>query len=285
MTFTFPQVKPCTLDGLRGYVHPEGRISPLTGSALHPAVTGIENALGKPALVRWSANTERELWRTASCELYADLKRMGAEGGSTALSDIAYADTLDRRVGQVRAYQREIQTALDVGSSAHKYIEWQIRRGLGQKVGPEPKVHPKGLWACMAVEDWFLRHQVKPIYVEAQVFAARGYAGTFDLLATVDGALTLIDWKSSKALYAEHDLQIAAYAQALVDMGHPEVARAIVIRIPKEETETEVEVHEVEGWRELVPTFHALCEVWQWWWRADQDSKAAWQAKRTGAAA
>lgn len=274
MAFTFPKLKPATIDGFRGYVHPEGRVSPLTGTPVHPSVTTVQQALGKPALVRWSANTERDLWRAASIELYGEL------GGLPKLSEIAYAATLDRRVGTVRAYVKQQQAALDVGSSAHAYIDYQLRKGLGQKVGKEPQVHPKAMWAYMAVEDWFLQHQVKPVYVEAQVFGALGYAGTFDLLAYVDGALTLIDWKTSKALYPENDLQIAAYAQALVDMGHPEIARAIVIRIPKEESETAVEVHEVEDWQTLVPTFAALCTVWQWWYAADQASKAAWQAKR-----
>ena len=274
MAFAFPRLSASTLDGLRGYVHPEGRVSPLTGTALFPSVTTILKTMDQPGLDLWKVTTERDMWRTASGELYAEI------AGLPKLSPIAYLDTLDRRVGTLRAYTKQQQAALDVGSSAHHYIDYQIRKGLGQTVGKEPAIHPQAMWAYMAVEDWFMQHRVKPVYVEAQVFSHTGYAGTFDLLATVDGQLSLIDWKTSKALYPENDLQLAAYAQALRDMGHPEIARAIVIRIPKEEHETAVEVHEVEDWERLVPTFHALCTVWQWWYAADRASKAAWQAKR-----
>lgn len=275
MAFTFPHVTPANTGcGWRGYAHPDGKPSALSGTVYHPSVTEILTCTAKPALVRWSANVERDLWRQAAIDLHADT------AGTVTLSPIAYADTLDRRVGQLRAYQREQQAALDIGSAAHKLVEYEIRKGLGQTVGRAPEVPPKSLWAVMAVQDWFLAHQVKPLFVECQVFGGLGYAGTFDLLAKVDGQVALIDWKVSKALYPEHDVQAAAYAQALEDMGHPAPAQVFVIRLPKEETETAVEVHEVADWRQHVPTFAAICAVWKWWRAADAQSKAAWQAKK-----
>jgi ATP-dependent exoDNAse (exonuclease V) beta subunit len=41
------------------------------------------------------------------------------------------------------------------------------------------------------------------------------YGGTIDLLANLNPQFTLIDFKSSNHLYAEHRIQVAAYAELL----------------------------------------------------------------------
>jgi hypothetical protein len=56
-----------------------------------------------------------------------------------------------------------------------------------------------------------------------------GYAGTFDLLADVDGVTTRIDYKTGKRLYPEVQLQLAAYEWAAVESGHPASERQLAV--------------------------------------------------------
>jgi|GEM_PF-2803206 len=42
-----------------------------------------------------------------------------------------------------------------------------------------------------------------------------GYAGTVDLVCLLDGRLTVIDWKTSKAIYDGYKCQVAAYCKAI----------------------------------------------------------------------
>lgn len=52
--------------------------------------------------------------------------------------------------------------------------------------------------------------------VEYRVFSDRfNYAGTVDLMArSRSGKVVMVDWKTSKYLYPDNDLQLAAYAGA-----------------------------------------------------------------------
>lgn len=60
-------------------------------------------------------------------------------------------------------------------------------------------------------------YEVKPVYVEATVYHDKHhYAGSCDLMAYVDGVLTVIDYKTSKGVYGSVALQMSAYANATV---------------------------------------------------------------------
>src|SRR5208282_6385084 len=87
----------------------------------------------------------------------------------------------------------------------------------------------------------------KPLMVEFTVVSKKyGYAGTADLLAEVDGVLTLVDWKTGKAVYKEAHLQNAAYRNALQEMeiydGCTMPLAGLVLRLPKTETDPDFEV-------------------------------------------
>ena len=46
-----------------------------------------------------------------------------------------------------------------------------------------------------------------------------GYGGTVDILAEIDGVPYIIDIKTSKAVYASHEIQISAYAETVKNQG------------------------------------------------------------------
>ena len=65
-------------------------------------------------------------------------------------------------------------------------------------------------------------HGLRPLEVEAFLInETLGYGGTLDLIAELDGETWLLDWKTGKSVawpdgrvYADHRLQLAAYANA-----------------------------------------------------------------------
>lgn len=63
------------------------------------------------------------------------------------------------------------------------------------------------------------------------------FGGTFDALATVDGELALLDWKSGNRTYPEHLTQVAAYRELLREhdpSGNTVPTCAVMIRLDKE---------------------------------------------------
>lgn len=250
-----------------------GRFYDIDGESF-PSVTTILGCLGKPALVTWAANLERTLITEAASQLYQDLH------GTPKMKPDAFVRTLTARVGVVKAHQKETDKALEIGSQAHAAIEWAMRKALGQ-VTPEPKVRPEAMWAYMAFDDWAREHQVKPLRVEQVVWSrTHGYAGTLDLLAEVDGRVALVDFKTSKAVYAEAHLQNVAYQVALAEMGHQVAEVGYIVRIPKLESDPAFEAVEVAPVAELFTTFQAVLTVWRWWHAEEAKSLAAWKARR-----
>ena len=118
--------------------------------------------------------------------------------------------------------------------------------------------------------------------MEQTIWSKRyGFAGTFDLLASIDRVLTLLDFKTSKAIYPEMHLQNVAYQQALIDMGHPRPQRGLIVHIPKTYTpERPFGVYLSPPRAALMPTFVALTKVWKWWHEAEEASLKAWQDRK-----
>ena len=97
------------------------------------------------------------------------------------------------------------KTALDVGSKVHQAIEDYFNLGK-EPINPEPQV----LAAFVAFLEWVDEHDVKCDDAELTVTDGKS-AGTLDFVGEIDGVRTVVDFKSSKAIYPEYRYQIAAY--------------------------------------------------------------------------
>jgi hypothetical protein len=193
----------------------------------------------------------------------------------------SYLATLVARLGLVKAHQKELAKAGEIGTQIHKLIEWTMRTALGADAGPKPVVSDKALWGFMAFEDWAKSVNLKPVLIEQTVYSkAYGFAGTMDLLGRVNGDLTLIDFKSGKAVYPESFLQSAAYSVALGEMGYVLPSTAVIVRLPKVDTDPEFEVVTVPPVADLFPVFLAVKELWKWSYANEE----AYRARRSAAA-
>src|SRR5262249_35193952 len=82
-------------------------------------------------------------------------------------------------------------------------------------------------------KDWATEVALEPLAVEHTVACLQcGYAGTLDLYALVRGVLTVLDWKSGKAIYPEAFLQNVAYRHAAARLGLP-AEQGLIVRLPK----------------------------------------------------
>ncbi len=112
-------------------------------------------------------------------------------------------------------YKNVSQKALDIGSEVHSSIEAYIKFGK-DKIG---KVRDEVINALLAFWDWEKANNVSWLESEMAVVNEEiGYAGTLDVIAEVNGIITCIDFKSSKAIYNEHITQVCAYKYARESM-------------------------------------------------------------------
>jgi PD-(D/E)XK nuclease superfamily protein len=237
-----------------------------------PSVTTILDVIAKPALGPWYAKQERRYFEAAMLEV---LSKPGARDPEYVLSAVVDA------VGGVKAADREKQRAATIGTAIHAGIEWQLRTRLGEDAGPEPVLPDAAAWAVESWKDWAKTIALEPLAIERTVYCeACGYAGTLDLYARVEGALTVLDWKSGRAIYPEAFLQNVAYRHAAKRQGLPS-SQGLIVRVPKLVDDPSWEVMAVPETLG-VDDFLAAARLWRWQRRMEGRPVGDLHSRRSG---
>lgn len=137
-------------------------------------------------------------------------------------------------------YKQESGNAAKIGTAAHDAIERTIT-GVAQV--PNPTEHyelpPGGMdKARRCFEAWKAWNEaVRPQYVAVEpqfVNPEHGYGGTIDAIANIDGALCLLDWKTSNAIYnPDTPMQVSAYKHLWYSNGGDHIDMCVVVRFDK----------------------------------------------------
>lgn len=201
-----------------------------TGEVI-PSTTSITKVIDKPALIRWAVTQTTGYLREVLMP-----NRKYPDSAIRAMLDAAE-----------KARFETSQEALDVGNMVHEWLEAYGDAYLAESEEmPYVPEHPMAQSGCNAFLQWVEKHDVKFVATERKVYSRIfKYSGTFDLLAYVDGKLTLVDYKTSKRVYPEYFLQSSAYVWAyeeeqryLVEKGvidsYDPIEQVMILRVPKD---------------------------------------------------
>lgn len=116
--------------------------------------------------------------------------------------------------------------ACDVGTAAHAMVEASIAQRAPYEVPELRMLDDNGqLQAQSAFEnyrEWAGQTKLKIVAQEMQLVSEKyRFGGTPDAIGIVNGALCLVDWKTSNGLYPDMLLQLAAY-RILWEENHPD---------------------------------------------------------------
>ena len=199
----------------------------LDGAWVPGVTTLIGKGLPKPALPYWSARTVAE-WVADNPDLTEDIKRMGGYGPAVAfLKEIPW---------------QKRDTAAIRGTEVHALAE-QLVHGAEVDVPEHLAQHVQGY------VDWLDTTGAVALLSERPVASrTHWYAGTFDLIAELDGATWLLDIKTSSGVYGSTALQLTAYGHAEFYLADddteqklPDVDRYGVLHV----TDAGTELHEL----------------------------------------
>jgi len=184
-----------------------------------PSATQVLGIISKPALVPWALKMgatwlERNMF-------YDDTS--SSEGQGVFHTKGMGLDALIK--GVKAAYKTKSGDALNIGNLTHEWLEKAIKWKLGEGEAPDNPTNEGVINAVDAFRDWVKENDVKWLSSEEKLYN-RGYkyAGTVDAIAEINGEYCVIDWKTSRAIYPEYYLQVAAYAKAVEDMKGRHVA-------------------------------------------------------------
>ena len=225
-----------------------------------PGITTGLGVMDKPALKFWSAGLERDYCIESAFTLYQITKNLNL------MTREEYSATLRDRLGRGYAFNRTLKRAQNTGSTAHAAIEHWVNVKLGKTSGPGPALSDDGAYiAFESFKDWAKDADLAPCAAETRICSLEHeFAGTVDLVATVNGYPTLIDFKTSKAVYISHLMQACAYHVAFEEMGRGKLHGSLVVRLPKDlDGDCKVEVVTVPPVEEIWPGVEAALNLWK----------------------
>lgn len=128
------------------------------------------------------------------------------------------------------------------------------------------KERPEVQAACAAFHHWWCSQELEMVATEQFLADLEfGVAGTVDcVVRAADGALCILDWKTSSAVYETHLLQVAAYARLWSLCKGEMPARAYIVRLDKKTAQTQVvpaficeedRDRQLQGWARCVELF------------------------------
>lgn len=172
-------------------------------------------------------------------------------------------------------YRKVKEDAADIGSVVHSALEQEIKARAG--LGPSPALpleKAEGLnqdmldmanAAIFAGVKYLNEHRIKLVQSEAPRWSPTyGYVGTGDLIAWIDGKLSVLDFKTSKRLYAEVFLQTAAYQVAYQEeFPDAQVVQRVGLNVGKDGHLTDI-CRDNLTLESDFGAFRALLTLWRW---------------------
>jgi hypothetical protein len=222
----------------RHYRHPEL-------DELLPSVTNIISILDKPALPRWAAKLVAEQ----------------AAAMKTSLPNLEDEEIITILKG---APWRSSTRAADRGTDIHEWLEMRLLDFPDEMI---PELEGEAVAFRAGAQAWLdSMDGMEPLHTEVTLFADR-YAGTVDAIILHNDQRWMIDFKTSKAVYPEAALQLAALNMCDLAMieDKPEdfepCERLAVVRIGKD---GKFEMKEVFDEGAHQDAFIAALDLWTW---------------------
>ena len=152
---------------------------------------------------------------------------------------------------------RYTDNAAAIGTLAHSMVQAHLQKEVLDMKQYAPEQIDLAENSLLSYFEWEKQHVIEPIACEQRFVSEElRYGGTIDCYCMLDGVPTLLDFKTSKSIYDEHLMQLAAYKHLIEEKELP-VERCMILRIGRDETEG-FEIRSVSDTRLLFLMFQDL---------------------------
>lgn len=229
----------------------------LEDGSRYPSVTTILDAFARPGLTSWATQREREMVIQVAAQLAAQ---------GSGFTPIGFRTLLEGQLPARSSADARLQHTSEIGNAVHTAIHRTLLLESGRPAPPPIQLQGEAAMAFMSFCAWRASVSLEIRFVESPVWSKEfGYAGTCDFFGYVNGVPTCIDWKTSNRIYPVQVLQVAAYTQALQEMGHaPADTEAMALSFPREGGEPHSRTLKPAELPEAIRTFACLQQVWRW---------------------
>ncbi len=125
----------------------------------------------------------------------------------------------------------------EIGTLAHAMVEAYLKGEQADTSDYSKNQIEQAENSLLSFFEWSKDKVLEPILLEAPLVSETyQYGGTVDCYCKLDGVLTLLDFKTSKAIYPEMMYQLGAYQLLLYENGH-KVDQCRILRIGRDADE------------------------------------------------
>ena len=221
------------------------------GAKIKPAPPSVTTICG---LADFGKSTALSAWSVNMC-LEVLRERIKAD-------QIHGAQFLEEAFADAKANYRNVKKkAADVGTLAHFALE----RWFANDPHFAPPLAGTPVRACFdGAVNWWNSHAIKNVSTETVVYSRKHeFIGTFDNLSEIGGVLSLLDYKSSKHVYATFVAQLAAYVLAYEE-EHPvtRIEQAVVLQLAEDGAKPYI--YNRRQLEDAQRAFLALLDLYRW---------------------
>jgi len=133
-------------------------------------------------------------------------------------------------------YFDELKKAGNTGTALHDLAELYILKKYYELPDDPIAIH-----CFQQFVEWWDSIDCEVIWTEKKYTSKKlNIGGCPDLLIKKDGKYILVDLKTSKAVYSDMLIQLSCYAELIKENDGIEIDRAVIVRFPKDDDETEI---------------------------------------------
>jgi len=147
--------------------------------------------------------------------------------------------------------------AAHIGTRTHRIIESYLKNEALSALYSTEIAKP-----FAAFRDWQCASGFELVDSERMIWSDNGYGGTVDLIGYINGSLYLIDIKTSKAVYPDYSLQIAAYRTGYEERTGEKIEGMGILRLDKPTGTFEWREYCDAEYQNAWVDFMLLCESW-----------------------
>jgi hypothetical protein len=153
---------------------------------------------------------------------------------------------------------KEIAThATNIGTKTHRLIDCYLNDEPLDTLYCEEIAKP-----FSAFQQWQCASGFELVANERMIWSDKGYGGTIDLVGYINDELYLIDIKTSKAVYPDYSLQIAAYRTGYEERTGKKIDGMGIVRLDKSTGAFEWKEYGSDESQRALDEFLLLCESW-----------------------
>lgn len=211
----------------------QGRHYKINGQPYLSVTKILDLTIPKPALVPWARNVSLEAVRLTMMDPLRPFDEVAAD----SIVKGGWEEYVNQVIEAARNRPDAVRDeAADWGTGAHRMLQQHIDLWMGGNLiwdsGP---TYGATMEAFAAFASQFDIQWLATELVLWDDFLK--VAGTVDAVGRTKEGLVVFDWKTGNAIYPEAALQVSAYAGMIEELYDEPVARAYVVRFPREQPE------------------------------------------------